>query len=288
VSEPKQSAAEVAFEELLEPYLAKFSGELAVAFYRFKDNLYLGHNAETAMHAASLIKLPVMLEVLSQCDMAECDLDTRMTLEAAQQVSGSGVLHALGEGLALSIRDLVTLMMIVSDNTATNILIDHVGVRAINRRIQSLGLAKTRLVGKLQLSEDEQNREQRKGERNTTCANAMLALLVKLQQGQLMSDKMTQLALDILYKQQFTEALARYLPTDAELADPSQGVRVASKSGCLRGVWHDAGLVVSLSGEPLYGLVIMTRDSRDRSFSFEQEGMMTIARLSKAMFEAYV
>ncbi|MEM7737017.1 MAG: serine hydrolase, partial [Deinococcota bacterium] len=254
----------------------------------FRDNLYLGYNAETAMHAASLIKLPVMLEVLSQCDMAECDLDTRITLEATQQVSGSGVLHALGEGLALSIRDLVTLMMIVSDNTATNMLIDHVGVRAINRRIQSLGLAKTRLVGKLQLSEEEQNREQRKGERNTTCANAMLALLVKLQQSQLMSDEMTQLALNILHKQQFTEALARYLPTDAELADTNQGVRVASKSGCLRGVWHDAGLVSSLTGEPLYGLVIMTRDSRDRSFSFEQEGMMTIARLSKAIFEVYM
>lgn len=286
MSKARQAEAQAQFEDLLEPYLAEFSGELAVAFYHFADNLYLGHNAETPMHAASLIKLPVMLEVLSQCDMAECDLDTRVTLEASQQVGGSGVLHALGEGLALSIRDLVTLMMIVSDNTATNILIDHVGVRAINRRIQSLGLAKTRLVGKLQLSEDEQTREQRKGERNTTCANAMLALLVKLQQGQLMSDSMTQLALNILHKQQFTEALARYLPTDADLAEPS--VRVASKSGCLRGVWHDAGLVVSHDGAPLYGLVIMTRDSRDHSFSFEQEGMMTIARLSKAMFEAYV
>lgn len=283
MSEPEQLSEQ--FAGLLEPHLTAFSGDVSVAFYRFADNLYLEHQADVSRHAASLIKLPIMLEVLSQCDVGECQLDAPLTMSAADQVTGSGVLQYLSHGVQLSVRDLVTLMIIVSDNTATNLLIDYVGVRAINRRIDAIGLRETQLVDKLQLSEDKQNRAKRKGAFNTTCASAMLALLVKLQQGQLMSPEMTALALSILTQQQYTEALARYLPTDSELHP--NAVTVASKSGCLRGVWHDAGIVSTRDGTPLYALVIMTEGARDRSFGFEQEGMMTIAKLSQDLFATY-
>ena len=273
------------FMDVLEPYLTAFSGNISLAFYRFADNLYLEHQADTPRPAASLIKLPIMLEVLSQCDVGECQLDAPVTMSTEDQVTGSGVMQYLTHGLQLSIQDLVTLMIIVSDNTATNMLIEHVGIRAVNRRIQAIGLRDTQLVGKLQLSEDKQNRSQRKGAFNTTCASAMLAFLVKLQQGQLMSPEMTTLALSILKNQQYTEALARYLPTDAALYPDA--VTVASKSGCLRGVWHDAGIISQQDGTPLYALVMMTEGSQDRSFGFEQEGMMTIAKVSRDIFERY-
>jgi beta-lactamase class A len=274
------------FAGLLEPHLAAFSGDMSVAFYRFADNVYLEYQAERPMHAASLIKLPIMLEVLSQCDVGECQLDAPVTMSAEDQVSGSGVLQYLSHGLQLSMRDLVTLMIIVSDNTATNLLIDHVGVRAINRRIAAVGLRHTELIDKLQLPAAKQNRAKRKGAFNVTCASAMLAFLVKLQQGQLMSPDMTALALSILQKQQYTEALARYLPTDTQLHP--NAVTVACKSGCLRGVWHDAGIVSRADGTPLCALVIMTEGSQDGSFGFEQEGMMTIASLSRDLFATYV
>lgn len=281
----RDSEQDQAFAALLEPHLQAFSGDMSVAFYRFADNLYLEHQADTPRHAASLIKLPIMLEVLSQCDVGECQLDAPITMSAEDQVTGSGIMRYLSHGLQLSLRDLVTLMIIVSDNTATNLLIDYVGVRAINRRIQAIGLRNTELVDKLQLPEDKQNRAKRKGSFNTTCASAMLALLVKLQQGQLMSPEMTALALSILSNQQYTEALARYLPTDSELH--ANAVTVACKSGCLRGVWHDAAIVSQADGTPLYALVMMTEDAQDRSFGFEQEGMMTIAKVSRTLFETY-
>lgn len=281
----RDSEQDQAFAALLEPHLQAFSGDMSVAFYRFADNLYLEHQADTPRHAASLIKLPIMLEVLSQCDVGECQLDAPITMSAEDQVTGSGIMRYLSHGLQLSLRDLVTLMIIVSDNTATNLLIDYVGVRAINRRIQAIGLRNTELVDKLQLPEDKQNRAKRKGSFNTTCASAMLALLVKLQQGQLMSPEMTALALSILSNQQYTEALARYLPTDSELH--ANAVTVACKSGCLRGVWHDAAIVSQADGTPLYALVMMTEHAQDRSFGFEQEGMMTIAKVSRTLFETY-
>ena len=174
-------------------------------------------------------------------------------------------------------------MIIVSDNTATNMLIDIAGQNAVNDFCQGAGLTQTRLVGKLQLPEEKRNDAQRRGETNTTCAADMLGLLTSLQRGDLLPAELTQVALEILQKQQFTEALARYLPTDRDLS--KDAVTVASKSGCLRGVWHDAGLVCARSGEPLYTLVVMSADSRDRSFSFEQEGMMLIAEVSRRIFE---
>ena len=106
-------------------------------------------------------------------------------------------------------------------------------------------------------------------------------MLVALQEGRLLGREGTETALRVLERQLYKEALARYLPTDEELVmDP---VTVASKSGCLRGVWHDAGLFFR-GGQPLYALVVMTAGADDRSFSPEQEGLMLIAQISRAVF----
>lgn len=91
---------------------------------------------------------------------------------------------------------------------------------------------------------------------------------------------MNAFALRALHAQLYTEALPRYLPTDPTLHP--HAVRVANKSGCLPGLWHDAGIV--FARRP-YALVVMTSGSRDRSESWEQEGTMAIARLSKAVFD---
>jgi beta-lactamase class A len=175
------------------------------------------------------------------------------------------------------------LMIIVSDNTATNMLIDMLGQDQINHFMQQLGLSQTRLIGKLQLAETQQNEAQKRGERNRTCAADMLGLLVRLERRELLPEELTRTALTILKKQQYTESISRYLPRDAELYD--NYVMVASKGGSLRGLWHDAGIVYNRSGKPLYALVVMTEGSSDQSYSWEQEGMMLIARVSRAVYQ---
>jgi hypothetical protein len=107
----------------------------------------------------------------------------------------------------------------------------------------------------------------------------VLGLLVGLERGDLLPPTETALARDTLKAQVFTEALARYLPRDPELHAPH--VVSASKSGCLRGLWHDAALLYAPGGTPLLALVVMTDGASDRSFGWEQEGMMTIARLAR-------
>ncbi|CAN5831620.1 serine hydrolase [soil metagenome] len=272
-----------ALETALLPLVETFSGRVAVAFQNFQTAESYTLNATTAFAAASLIKLPLLVHALSEVARGRLELEQRYPLQDTDRVGGAGVLHVLAGGLEPTLHDLLTLMIVVSDNTATNLVIDILGLDAANAFIQNLGLAQTRLVGKLQLPEEQQNEAQRRGLCNATCAADMLGLLVRLERRELLPDALTSSALTILEKQQFTEALARYLPTDEELN--SEYVVVASKSGCLRGLWHDAGLVYSAAGTPLYSLVVMTEGSADRSYSFEQEGMMLIARLSKQTYD---
>ena len=158
------------------------------------------------------------------------------------------------------------------------LLIDALGIASINTYLQGVGLSQTKLVGKLQLPNPPVERGS-----NATCAADVLGLLVQLERRDLLPDELTGVALDILKQQQFTEALARYLPADAELSDDP--VTVASKSGCLRGLWHDAGIVYREDGTPWYALVVLTENAEDRSYSWEQEGMMLIAKLSRQVYE---
>lgn len=271
--------AELARE--LEGLYDGFSGVVSVAFGRFGGAEGYGYRADAPLPAASLIKLPVMLSVLTKAAEGELRLDERIVLGAADRVGGSGVLQSLQGGLEPTVQDLLTLMIIVSDNTATNLLIERVGAEAVNVWCRRNGLYGTELVGKLQLPEAEQNAAQRRGERNRTCAADTLGLLMGLARGDLLPPAETELALGILKRQVFTEALARYLPTDPELDAPY--AEVASKSGCLRGVWHDAGIIFQ-DGRPLYALVVMTANGADRRFNVDQEGVRLIAEVSRRVY----
>ena len=271
------------FADALSPLIKQFSGQVAVAFHSFRDGSSYTHNATETMRSASLIKLPLLVHALTKVARGELNLGQPVTVKAGDRVGGAGILNTLSSGLTLPLRDVLTLMIIVSDNTATNLVIELLGAKNINRFIADLGMSQTRLVGKLQLPELQQNAAQRAGEANSTCAADVLGLLTRLESRDLLPDDLTTLALDTLLKQQFTEAMARYLPTDAELHTPA--IKVASKSGCLRGLWHDAGIVYDGDGTPLYALVIMTEGANDRSYSWEQEGMMVIAEVSKLIYE---
>ena len=268
--------------DTLTPLYEGFSGEVSAAFGSFSGGDTYAYRADEPTPAASLIKLPIMLTVLERVAQGELSLDERLELNPHDRVSGSGVLQHLQPGLTPTLHDLLTLMIIVSDNTATNLLIEHVGAETVNLWCRQNGLYGTRLVGKLQLPEAERNEAQRRGERNLTCAADVLGLLMGLARGDLLPPAETDVALSILKQQVFTEALARYLPTDPELDTPH--VEVASKSGCLRGVWHDAGIIFQ-DGKPLYALAVLSSGSADRRFHPEQEGVMLIAAVSRRVYE---
>lgn len=190
--------------------------------------------------AASIIKLWLLVRGLWAAQAGQVGLDERLSMQAADRVPGSGVLHELGAGLALSWLDLLTLMVTVSDNTATNLVIGRLGLADLQAWLHA-DWPQTWMVGKLQLPEQERNEAQRRGERNSTTAVQAADLLGRLYRGELLGVPHTALALGILGRQQYRDLLARHMPRDAS-GEPLY--RSLSKSGELRGVHHDAGLLL--------------------------------------------
>ncbi|WP_407570084.1 serine hydrolase [Deinococcus altitudinis] len=218
-----------------------FAGQVALVVQDARTGEALHAERETeALPAASIIKLWLLVRGLWAAQTGQVPLGERLSVQAADRVPGSGVLHDLSAGLNPTWKDLLTLMVTVSDNTATNMVIGRLGLEGLQTWLAE-GWPQTRLVGKLQLPTEERNEAQRRGERNQTSAHDAATLLARLYRGEWLDQAHTALALDILGRQQFRDILARHVPRDSA-GEPL--FRVLSKSGELTGVHHDAGLLL--------------------------------------------
>lgn len=177
--------------------------------------------------AASLIKIPVLIYLLQECEAGNASLAETVRLKGEDKVGGSGVLLELHEGIHLTLQDLASLMIVVSDNTATNLLIDRLGIEKIQGAIRSMGFQETLLARKMMAAPEAPPA-------NFTTPLEMYQMLEKLQQGKLLPPPETRLALEILFRQQYNEKIPLLLP---------RHVRVAHKTGEISGVRHDCGIV---------------------------------------------
>ncbi|AFZ66328.1 serine hydrolase [Deinococcus peraridilitoris] len=220
--------------------LASHPGTVSVRVLSLQGEVLFDHQSERPFPSASLIKVPLLVRALWHVQQGQARLEERLTLRAYERVPGSGVLSQLDAGLALTLRDVLTLMTVVSDNTATNLVIDRFGLHDVNVFLREAGMNNSELIGQLQLPPGRQNERQRAGERNRTSAHDISRLLLRLVRGELLSPALTDLALDILSRQQVRDIIARHVPRGA---DGELLYRVASKGGELSGVRHDAGIV---------------------------------------------
>ncbi len=117
----------------------ELGGTVSVAVRDIKNAFDLSLNAEEQMGAASTIKVPILIEALRQVKLGRLQLSTEYALRGGKSCGGSGVISHLSDGMLFSVKDLLTLMIIVSDNTATNAMIDIVGIGSVNATMQSMG-----------------------------------------------------------------------------------------------------------------------------------------------------
>jgi beta-lactamase class A len=213
-------------QALINDLLATTAGYWAVSVKDFVSGRAYSVNGNQAFNAASVIKLPILIELYRQADAGRLRLEDRLELPEAEKVPGSGVLKELGAGLALSLRDLAVLMVVLSDNTATNLLIDTVGIEAVNRALTALGCRHSHLRRKLF--------HPLPGVTNEVAADDMILLLEHLYRETAASPEACREMLAILGRQQYREKIPRYLP---------KSVAVAHKTGEVSGVTHDVGIV---------------------------------------------
>jgi len=123
-----------------------FDGRLGVAVKHLGTGEAASLNGDELFPTASVFKVPVIVELYRQVEAGAASLDEKVILREEDKVPGSGVLKELTPGLAVTLRDLVELMMIVSDNTATDLIVERVGMEKVNATLRRLGLERTRVV----------------------------------------------------------------------------------------------------------------------------------------------
>ncbi|MGN1008684.1 MAG: serine hydrolase [Butyricicoccus sp.] len=199
-------------------------------YYRPLDGEAVGFNEDLPLIAASVIKLPVMVEAFRRIEAGELDPDERVTVPPEAKLPSCGALTYLHDGLTVTVMDLITLMIILSDNTATNLLIDRLGMEMVNRTMAELGIPGIALRRKLFDAE-----QSRRGVENTVTARGIGLLLTRMATGKLLGAQTDEQMLYILKNQRLNGKLPFFLH--------GRGVKIAHKTGEDDGITHDVGVV---------------------------------------------
>lgn len=219
---------------------------------------------DTVLPIGSAIKIGVLLEFFRQAKLGKLSVQDRVWIEKNHKIGGSGVLQFLGDhSVNCSWRDIAALMILVSDNAATNMLIDLVGMENVNKTFQNLGLKATRLARKM-IDEDAA----RKGRENVSTPCEMRSLLTLLH---------TSSNIDKDVSQQTLEVLRMYKEGPLRSGVPPETM-VANKTGTLPGVMVDCGIIY-LPDRP-YALCVMTTFLRD-----PLTGEELIRRISRIVYD---
>ena len=228
-------------EKRLHRRIDDFAGVAAVSVLDLERGDRLSIRGDEVFPTASSIKIHILTQLLIRAERGEVDLGDRVRITPEMYGRGSGVIHYMEDGPELSVLDIAILMIIVSDNTSTNMCIDWAGMEATNALLEDMGLSETRLRRKMMDSEAID-----RGEENVSTPDELVAMMEMLYRGK-PSPKVAEQVLGILGKPKSTP-LNRAIPSN---------LAVANKSGGMERVRCDVGIVF-LRNRP-YAISVMTK-----------------------------
>jgi beta-lactamase class A len=289
------------YDEIVKETVA-FEKVISVAVKHLGTGEEASFNGDELFPTASVFKVPVIVELYRQAEAGRLSLDDKIVLKEAEKVPGSGILKELSEGLEITIKDLSRLMMILSDNTATDLIVELVGKDNVNTTMRRLGLNKTvvvadcrdmlfDLVGANDLPEEEKTLSQylqlakagaNKGswslgtDRNDVTTplemNKLLGLIVE---GNAAKRAGCDAILATMEKCQTGEhRVPKYLPTEK--------VKMNRKTGSLPGIRNDVGIITILATGEKYCISCFTKGAPD-VYAAEE----TIARVSRNVYQYF-
>jgi beta-lactamase class A len=258
-------------------------GKVGLFAKNLKTGAAVAINADAEVQTASVIKLPIMIETFYQVKNGKHRLDERLTLTKENQVPGSGVLTLMQPGLHPTLLDAVSLMIDISDNTATNLVLDDIGIAAVNSRIEAMGLSRTHLFRKVFMPDSAPVAEQdRKFGLGRTTPREMAAAMESIWRCDLGDKRLCSQMLSILHNQFYRESIPRYL----EAIDSSEGEsKIANKSGAVDGVRNDVALIET-GGGPIV-ISVFTWDNEDNSWNVDNTAELLIAHMAKMIVDAW-
>ena len=269
-------------EGALEKRIAQSPAKVFLAAKNLTTGKIVELRGNEKVRTASTIKLPLLVEIYAEANEGKLKLDEELIMREADMVSGSGVLRELTAGTRMKLRDIANLMIVVSDNTATNMLMERVTADAVNARMDKLGLPATRLMRKIRgdgtqlkaaqgWSKAGEIEENKKFGIGSSTSLEMLRLLELLAEGKLPGSKEM---IAILKRQQYKDGLGRKLP----------GLTIANKTGALDHLRSDVGIVYTKGG-PI-AIAITVEDIPAIDYGEDNPGLILIADLAKQIVEA--
>jgi beta-lactamase class A len=266
-------------EACLLPLVKNLRGKVALAVRHLQTGEGYSLDADEPMPTASLIKLAVMIELYQQAAEGKLKLSDPVTLQKEDKVPGSGVLtDHFTPGLTFPLRDAAHLMIAYSDNTATNLILDRIGVAATGKRMEAWGFPHTRIYAKVfkgKTTSIDPEGSKRFGLGSTT-AREMVGLLEKLHTGRLVNPEACKEMLDLLARCEDHEKFTRLLP---------ENVKVAHKTGSLDEIRTDAG-ILTFPGGPV-AVCVLTKENQDHRWVVDNEGNLFCARVAKEVYDYF-
>jgi len=262
---------------------AKHHGKLALYAANLKTGDSISMDPDKPVPTASVIKLPVLFEAMEQVKAGKHKLTDKITLQKDDIVLGSGILQFFDTPLAITFKDALTFMIIESDNTATNLVIDQVGIKNVNDRITQMGLKDTYLYKKVYKPATEpMPADQKKFGLGKTTAREMAKVMEAIVRCDLHDRKLCDDMLYMLRNQQYRNLVPHYIET----SDTSEGLSlIANKTGSLDEVRNDVAAVYSKNG-PIV-ISAFTYDNEDKSWNNDNAAELLVARIAKSIMEAW-
>lgn len=270
-------------DEQVKAKIASFQGHISLYAKNLDSGTTYSLNGEQPVRTASTIKLAIMTECFALANEGKLRLSEMLSLTTDEKVSGSGLLQEFSDGDQLPISDLIDLMIVVSDNTATNMLLDRIGGDAVNARMQQLGFEQTRVMRKIGggksasfkpgITTEGSKPENKKWGLGRSSPYEMVMLMEKLYRGELVSKAASGEMLTVLKRQRDRNGIARDM----------QDVEVADKTGALDHLRSDVGIVFSKHGN--IAMAITVDDMPEVNWTPENPGLLMISGLSEVLVE---
>lgn len=275
-SEPAYAQNDGALQAQLQELITSYQGKVALYAVDLKSGKAVAIDADTPVPTASVIKLTILYDAIEDVQEGRASLSDRLTLTKANQVGGSGVLGLFDTPLTVTLKDALTMMVVVSDNTATNLAIDRLGLQNIDKRITSMGLKSTWLYKKVFLPPPaDAPSDQKTFGLGKTTAREMAQVMQRFADCESIPQALCNTALSMLKNQTDGNAIPRYLGN----------VEVANKTGALDDVRNDVAIVYAKNGPII--ISAFTYDNADHSWTPDNTAQLLIAKLAKAIVDSW-
>ena len=275
---PQSTEAQGSLDSRVRAEIAPFKGKV----FLYAKNLDTGEtyslDGDERVRTASTIKIAVMIEAFARVAEGKAKWTDELVLTKAARYGGSGILPELGDGLRLTLQDCVRLMMLLSDNTGTNMVLDYLTTDAVNERMNSLGFKATRIMRRVggggESKEGKLDDNLKRFGLGATSPHEMVQIMEKLERGEIISKEASKQMIDLMKREQGRYSIGRSMPN----------VPIASKYGALDALRSCVAILYTKQGK--IAMAITVDEMPEVIWSVDNPGYLLMSRLSEILVTA--